>query len=65
MPKMKTNRSAAKRFRTSGSGKIMRRKSGLRHQLHNKGTRQKRALGQPTEVFEGDKARIQRLIPYL
>ena len=65
MPKMKTNRSAAKRFRTSGSGKIMRRKAFKSHLLEHKGTRRKRALGQPAEVFKGEQARIKRLIPYL
>ncbi len=65
MPKMKTNRSAAKRFRTSGTGKIMRRKAFKSHLLEHKGTRQKRALNQPAEVFKGDQDRIRRLIPYL
>ncbi len=64
MPKMKTNRSAAKRFARSGSGKIMRRKAFKSHLLSKKGVRQKRNLGMPTELFEGDQKRIKRLIPY-
>lgn len=64
MPKMKTNRSAAKRFWKSGKGKIMRRHAFTSHLFSNKTTKQKRALGHVAEVSEGDAKRIQRLIPY-
>ena len=65
MPKIKTNRSAAKRFYVSGTGKVRRRKAGMSHLLSHKGTRRKRGLNMPTEVFKGDLPRIKRLIPYL
>lgn len=64
MPKMKTNRSAAKRFYKTGSGKIMRRKAFKSHILEHKSQKQKRRLNMPTEVDKTDQKRIKRLIPY-
>ena len=46
MPKMKTHRGAAKRFKQTGSGKIMRRKANLNHILEKKSPDRKRRLGQ-------------------
>ncbi|OHD61561.1 MAG: 50S ribosomal protein L35 [Spirochaetes bacterium GWF1_49_6] len=65
MPKLKTNRSAAKRFYVSGSGKLMRRMAGKSHLLSHKSKRRKRVLSMDTEIFKGDQARIKHLIPYL
>lgn len=62
MPKMKTNSSAKKRFKLSGSGKIRRRKQGMRHILTKKSKKRKRALGQTTEVFKGDEYRVKRML---
>ena len=65
MPKMKTSRGAAKRFRTTGTGKVKRRKGYLRHQLSAKTRKQKRHLGKRTLVDKTNEKAIKRLIPYL
>jgi large subunit ribosomal protein L35 len=65
MPKMKTRRGAAKRFKLTGTGKIRRRRAYLRHILSTKTRKQKRGLRQPTLVAAGDAKAIKRLVPYL
>lgn len=65
MPKMKTNRGAAKRFRKTGSGKIRRNKAFTSHILTKKSTKRKRELRQATLVNPADAKNISRLIPYL
>jgi large subunit ribosomal protein L35 len=65
MPKMKTNRGAAKRFKVTGSGKIRRRKAYLRHILSSKTRKQKRRLGKGAIVSAVDARGIRVLIPYL
>lgn len=50
MPKMKTNRSAAKRFKKTGTGKLVRNKAYKRHILTKKSTKRKRALRQDVVV---------------
>ncbi len=63
--KMKTNRSAAKRFRATGSGKIKRYRSGKSHLNVKKSSRRKRRLRHP-EFLEGKEARrIKTYVPYL
>lgn len=64
MPKLKTNRSAAKRFKKTGSGKIMRMKSGKSHILTKKTTKRKRHLSKATPVHKADEGRIARMLPY-
>ncbi len=64
MPKLKTKKSAAKRFRYSSSGKLIRSKAGKRHFLGKKGTTQKRRLAQKDTVDSADYNRIKELIPY-
>lgn len=64
MPKMKTNRSAAKRFWKSGKGKVMRRHAFMSHLQSHKTKKQKRRLGHVAEVFSGDVDRIEKMIPY-
>ena len=64
MPKMKTNRAAAKRFRKTG-GKVVRRgKAFRRHILTKKTTERKRKLRQRGEVHESNMKQIQLLMPY-
>jgi large subunit ribosomal protein L35 len=63
MPKMKTHRGAAKRFKKTGTGKIVRRKSGLRHILTKKSSKRKRQLGKSTLVAKVDEKRFQLLLP--
>lgn len=64
MPKIKTNRAAAKRFRTTGSGKFRRRKQGLRHILTKKNTKRKRRLGQGEIVDKSNEKAVKRMLPY-
>jgi large subunit ribosomal protein L35 len=65
MPKIKTNRGAAKRFRKTGSGRIRRSKAFTSHILTKKSTKRKRDLRQGTLVAKADEKNISRLIPYL
>jgi large subunit ribosomal protein L35 len=60
MPKMKTHRGAAKRFKVTGSGKIMRRKSNLNHILEKKSANRKRRLKGEFEVTGGDRDHVRR-----
>ncbi len=64
MPKMKTKRAAAKRFRTSGSGKIMRRKANKGHILTKKSSRRKRRLSGAAEVSAADFKVVAPMLPY-
>ncbi|HEV8711363.1 MAG TPA: 50S ribosomal protein L35 [Candidatus Binatia bacterium] len=65
MPKLKTRRGAAKRFKVTGTGKVRRKHAYLRHILSTKTRKQKRRLRQPTLVDATDVKAIKRLIPYL
>ena len=65
MPKMKSNRGAAKRFTKTGTGKIKRRKGYLRHNLTSKTRKQKRNLRQGAVVDATNARSIARLLPYL
>jgi large subunit ribosomal protein L35 len=62
MPKMKTNKSASKRFRPTRKGKIMYVHSGLRHNLEHKSGKQKRAIAKPASIAEVDRPAILRLL---
>ena len=62
MPKMKTHRGAAKRFRVTGSGKIMRRKAYGSHLLTKKSVSRKRSYNQPAEVAPQDRDKVKKLI---
>ena len=65
MPKIKTNRGAATRFRKTGTGKVRRNKAFTSHILTKKSTKRKRDLRQATLVHKSDEKNINRLIPYL
>ncbi|HIS73997.1 TPA: 50S ribosomal protein L35 [Candidatus Galligastranaerophilus intestinavium] len=65
MPKMKTHRSAAKRYKVTASGKILRRQAGKGHLLAHKSQPRKKRLSGMTEVFEGNKALIVKELPYM
>lgn len=60
MPKMKTHRGSAKRFRVTGSGKIMRNKAFKSHILTKKSQKRKRNFRHETEVAEGDLKVVKR-----
>ena len=62
MPKMKSNRSAAKRFKVTGSGKVSRRRNEMRHKLTHKSAKRKRHLSTEAILNETDAKRVKRLI---
>ena len=62
MPKMKTHKGTAKRFRLTGSGKVVRRRSHKGHILEKKSPKRKRKLGQKTLVDASDTKRIKKLL---
>jgi len=63
--KIKTNRSAAKRFSATGSGKIKRNKAFARHIMSCKTTKQKRGYRQGALVDASNVAGVKRMLPYL
>ena len=65
MPKVKTNRGAAKRFKATGSGKIKRNKAYSSHILTKKSTKRKRDLRKSGLVAESDVKAVKRMLPYL
>ena len=65
MPKVKTHRGAAKRFKMTGTGKLKRAKAYKSNILTKKTAKRKRNLRQAGLVSEGDQKRIARLLPYL
>lgn len=60
MPKMKTHRGTAKRFRVTGSGKIMRSKQGSNHILEKKSQKRKRNFRHETQIAKADQKVIAR-----
>ena len=64
MPKIKTNRGAAKRFRSNGSGDFKRSQSHRRHILTKKSTKRKRHLRSPVQVAQADAPLVRRMMPY-
>jgi large subunit ribosomal protein L35 len=62
MPKMKTHRGAAKRFRVTGTGKIRRKHAFRDHLLEHKPSSRTRRLGRPAEVTGADKRRVKKLL---
>ncbi|MBU0730411.1 MAG: 50S ribosomal protein L35 [Proteobacteria bacterium] len=65
MPKMKTNRAAAKRFKASGTGKIVRNKAYASHILTKKSTKRKRNLRKSGIVDPTNVKAVKRMLPYL
>ena len=65
MPKMKTNRGAAKRFKATGTGKVVRSKAYASHILTKKNTKRKRNLRKSDIVDPTNKRGLNRLLPYL
>jgi large subunit ribosomal protein L35 len=64
MPKLRTQKSAAKRFHVTGSGKIMRTKGGKSHLRRNKSATAKRDFDEMLLVHKVDLRRVRRQIPY-
>jgi large subunit ribosomal protein L35 len=65
MGKLKTNRSAAKRFSVSKTGKVKHKRAYLRHLLSAKGRARKRHLRRPAILNATDARNVRKLIPYL
>ena len=64
MPKMKTHRGAAKRYRLTASGKIKRGKAYKSHILTKKSTKRKRNLRKPAYISESEAKVVRKVIPY-
>ncbi|MBI4456564.1 MAG: 50S ribosomal protein L35 [Acidobacteria bacterium] len=62
MPKLKTKKAAAKRFKVTGSGKILRRSNFARHILTKKSSKRKRHLAASKLVSKADKARVCEML---
>ncbi|HXZ83777.1 MAG TPA: 50S ribosomal protein L35 [Acidimicrobiales bacterium] len=62
MPKMKTDRGAAARFRITGTGKLMRRKPFRSHLLEKKSSARTRRLGREAEVAPSDRRNVRRIL---
>ena len=62
MPKMKTHSGAAKRFKITGTGKVIRRKAGMNHILEKKPSKVTRRLKRETIVAPGDAVHIRKLL---
>ncbi|MEB3182546.1 MAG: 50S ribosomal protein L35 [Nostocaceae cyanobacterium] len=65
MPKLKTRKAAAKRFRATGTGKIVRRKAFKNHLLEHKTTDKKRKFSKMVLVDERDAENVRLMLPYL
>ncbi|HEX7086405.1 MAG TPA: 50S ribosomal protein L35 [Vicinamibacterales bacterium] len=64
MPKLKTHKGAAKRFKKTGTGKFVRASAFKRHILTSKTRKRKRALRGSKPVSENDAATLARMLPY-
>ena len=64
MPKLKTHKGAAKRFKKTVTGKVKRGHSHLRHILTSKSKKRKKKLGHSVLVSDADTPKIKRMIPY-
>jgi large subunit ribosomal protein L35 len=64
MPKLKTHRGAAKRFKKTGTGKIVRHHAFARHILTSKSRKRKRKLGQSVVVDPANAPSVRRMLPY-
>lgn len=62
MPKMKSHKGSAGRFKITGGGKIRRRRVGMNHFLGKKSSSRKRRLGSETDVSKADTKRVRRML---
>ena len=65
MPKIKTNRAAAKRFKATGTGQLKRNKAYRRHILTKKTTKNKRNLRKPAIVDATNVKNMKKILPYM
>ena len=64
MPKMKTNSSAKKRFKVTGSGRVRRASAGLSHMMIGKSANRRRKLRKNRMIDDADEKRVKRMLPY-
>ncbi len=64
MPKIKTKRAAAKRFKVTGTGKLMKMKANKSHILNKKSRKRKRRLRQAVEIDATNAKMMKRILPY-
>lgn len=64
MPKLKTHKGASKRFKVTGTGKVVRRHSFARHILTSKASGRKRKLAMSTVMDPADAPKVKQMIPY-
>jgi len=64
MPKLKTHKGAAKRFKKTATGKILRGQTKKRHILTSKSHKRKKKLGDAVMVSDADYKKVMRMIPY-
>ena len=64
MPKLKTHRGAAKRFKSTASGRFKRSKAFKNHILTKKAPKRKRQLASPTLISDADQRRVEKMLPY-
>ena len=64
MPKLKTHRGAAKRFKRTATGKFVRSKAFKQHILTSKSSKRKRAMRGTTVVSKADSAKLAKMLPY-
>ncbi len=64
MPKLKTHKGAAKRFKKTGTGKIVRHHAFARHILTSKSPKRKRSLRQSVVADKAEQAKLQEMLPY-
>lgn len=64
MPKLKTHRGAAKRFRKTATGKVRRRHNNMRHILTSKRRKRKRRLRRGALVSDADAPKVLKMLPY-
>ncbi len=62
MPKMKTHSGAARRFKITGGGKVMRRRANMNHLLEHKASKRTRRLGKDQVVAPSDAKKIKKLL---
>ena len=65
MPKMRTKKAAAKRFKVTATGKLMARSGWKRHLLEAKSPKRRRKLRKARLISEADTPRLKKLVPYL
>lgn len=64
MPKLKTHKGASKRFKKTGTGKVVRRHANARHILTSKPRSRKRRLGRSVVADKSDQAKLLEMLPY-